>query len=112
MNTKSMNRIKYLLTAASLLITASVTKAQTLVTSSGLTAAQYVQNVLLGPGVTASNITYTGYSNAIGKFSVSGLPNTLGMDSGLVLTTGTVLATDINGPGPQGPNSSGSSGFS
>jgi len=112
MNTNSMNRIKYSIITATFLIAASSVKAQTLVTSSGLTAAQYVQNILLGPGVTASNITFTGYANAIGKFSVSGLPNTLGMDSGLVLTTGTVLATDINGPGPQGPNNSGSSGFS
>lgn len=87
-------------------------RAQTLVTSSGLTATQYVQNVLLGPGVTAFNITYTGYNNAIGKFSVTGAPNTLGMDSGLVLTTGTVLNTDPGGPGPHGPNASGSSGFS
>jgi gliding motility-associated-like protein len=90
---------------------AMVLRAQTLVTSSGLTPTQYVQNVLLGAGVTASNITYTGYPNAIGKFSVTGLPNDLNLDSGLVLTTGTVLNNDINGPGPHGPNNLGSSGF-
>src|SRR5436189_4951262 len=100
-----MNRIKYSLTVAIILATATLGKAQTLVTSSGLTAAQYVQNILLGPGVSASNITFTGYANAIGKFSVSGLPNTLGMDSGLVLTKGTVLNSDINGPGPLCPYS-------
>jgi gliding motility-associated-like protein len=90
---------------------AMLLRSQTLVTSSGLTATQYVQNVLLGAGVTASNITFTGYANAIGKFSVAGLPNDLNLDSGLVLTTGSVLNNDINGPGPHGPNNAGNSGF-
>src|SRR5688500_13215004 len=104
-----MNRFKYSLIVALLFATAALGKAQTLVTTSGLTPTQYVQNVLLGPGVLASNITFTGSPNAIGKFIVSGLPNTLGMDSGLVLTTGSVLNTD---PAfPHGPNNSGSNGF-
>jgi gliding motility-associated-like protein len=105
-----MNKIKSTFIFAVIFSVFPVIKAQTLVTSSGLTATQYVQNILLGPGVTASGITFSGYANAIGKFSVVG-PNALGIDSGLVLTTGTVLNTDINGPGPHGPNNSGNSGF-
>lgn len=107
-----MNKIKSILIVSLAVMGSSHLMSQTLVTSSGLTATQYVQNVLLGPGVAASNITFIGYNNAIGKFSVTGAPNTLGLDSGLVLTTGSVLNTDINGPGPHGPNNSGSSGFS
>jgi gliding motility-associated-like protein len=73
-------------------------------TYTNLTPSQLVQNVLLGPGVIASNITYTGDANAIGKFT-GGLVGTipLGFDSGVVMTTGTVLN---NGMGPQGPNNS------
>lgn len=73
-------------------------------TSTALTPQQLVTNVLLGPGVIASNITYTGDANAIGEF-FNGLTGTnpLGIDSGVVMTTGTVLN---NGSGPQGPNAS------
>lgn len=69
-----------------------------------MTPQQLVTNVLLGPGVIASNITYTGAADAIGFFS-DGMTGTnpLGIDSGVVMTTGTVLN---NGSGPQGPNAS------
>lgn len=85
------------------------TKAQ-LTTSNALTPAQLVQDVLLGPGIIASNITYTGYANAIGWFhnGNSGSPM-LGIDSGVVMTNGTILANDPtygSGFGPQGPNTS------
>ena len=88
-------------------------KAQ-LTTDNLLTPAQLVQNVLLGPGIIASNITYSGYSNAIGRFhnGNSGTP-TLGIDSGIVMTNGTILANDPtygSGFGPQGPNNSSGAG--
>ena len=70
-----------------------------LVTSSGQSPVGLVQNVLLGPGVTVSNITYNGSPSAIGYFD--GSQTNLGIDSGIVLTTGTVLQ---NGSGPHGPN--------
>lgn len=75
-----------------------------LTTSTALTPAQLVTNVLLGPGVIASNIVYTGAPDAIGQFN-GGLTGTitLGIDSGVCMTTGTVLN---NGMGPQGPNNS------
>lgn len=69
-----------------------------------LTPQQLVQNVLLGSGVIASNITYTGSPNAIAEFS--GTTN-VGITSGIIMTTGTT--TGVNGP--QGPNNSPSSGM-
>jgi gliding motility-associated-like protein len=92
------------------LVSYSSSKAQ-LTTSLAYTPQQLVQNVLLGQGIQAFNITYTGYANAIGKFySVN---TGLGIDSGVVMTTGSVIANDPNGfgnLGPMGPNSSASDG--
>jgi len=57
-----------------------------------------VQNVLLGTGVTVSNISYSGSPAAIGSFTANN--TNLGLASGVIITTGT-----INGAGgPQGPN--------
>lgn len=70
-----------------------------LATTPGTPAPALVQNVLLGPGVTVSNITYNGSPSAISEFSYAG-PN-LGISSGIVMTTGT---TYNNGAGPHGPN--------
>lgn len=76
-----------------------------LVTASGQSAQSLVQNVLLGPGVTVSNILYNGTPNAIGSFTAGG--TNLGVSQGIVMTTGTILN---NGSGPQGPNNSPSAG--
>lgn len=77
-----------------------------LVTSSAQSPSQLVQNVLLGPGVTVSNISYTGSIGAIGSFTATG--TNLGINSGIVLTTGTVANT---GEGPHGPNNKASAGI-
>ncbi|MDG1734313.1 MAG: choice-of-anchor L domain-containing protein [Crocinitomicaceae bacterium] len=76
-----------------------------LVTGTGASPLNLVQNVLLGPGVTVSNIMYNGAPSAIGSFQASG--TNLGIEDGILLTTGTVLA---NSYGPQGPNNQGGSG--
>ena len=55
---------------------------------------QQLVNKLLGPGVQVSNVTYTGSSDAIGYFD--GTVSNLGIDSGLVLSTGYI--TDLQGP--------------
>lgn len=74
-------------------------------TTSSMSPGQLVQNVLLGPGVTVSNITYSGTPSSIGYFSA---PNTnLGIAEGIVMTTGTIFNT---GDGPHGPNNSSGSG--
>ena len=74
-------------------------------TSTGQTPAQLVQNVLVGNGVAATNIQYTGAATAIGSFSGS---TNIGLRSGIIITTGTVLN---NGDGPQGPNNSSGAGI-
>lgn len=70
-----------------------------LVTIPGGSPSSLVQNVMLGPGVTVSNIMYNGNPNAISEFTAAG--TNLGISSGIVMTTGTVFD---NGSGPQGPN--------
>lgn len=77
-----------------------------LVTNTNQSPAGLVQNVLLGPGVTVSNIQFTGSQQAIGFFD--GSQTNVGINSGIVITTGTVLN---NGSGPHGPNNSTNSGF-
>ena len=58
-----------------------------------------VNNVLLGQNVTASNVTITGDANQIGYFSngLAGATNPLGIDSGIVISSGNV--NDIPGTG-------------
>jgi gliding motility-associated-like protein len=80
-----------------LILIAPSIKAQ-LITSTALTPTQLVQTVLLGGGVTASNIIYSGIPLAIGKFS--GTSN-IGLTSGVLLATGNVSVA-------VGPNNSGS----
>lgn len=70
-----------------------------LTTSTGQSPQALVENVLLGQGVIVSNIMYNGSPSAIASFS--GTNTNLGIDQGIVLTTGTVIN---NGSGPQGPN--------
>ncbi len=81
-----------------------------LTTSNSLSPAQMVQNILVGNGITASNVSYTGYVNGIATFT-AGTSINLGLSSGIFLTTGSFLANDPNGflnigtDGPFGPSS-------
>ncbi len=79
-----------------------------LVTDNTYTPQQLVTNFLIGSGVTASNIVFTGNAQAIGYFN--GANCNIGLNSGLILTTGTVLNQPV-GSGPQGPNDSPSAGM-
>lgn len=65
-----------------------------LIVDTTLTPEFLVNNILLGPGVVASNIQFTGQQKASGYF-LGGASN-LGLNSGLILTTG--RATDAIGP--------------
>lgn len=67
--------------------------AQLLVTGN-VPAITVVQNVLLGPGVTASNITFSGNPAQLGTFI--GTSCYLGLDSGMVMASGAV--TNAAGP--------------
>jgi len=64
------------------------TQAQ-LTVSMGMSPQQLVQNVLLGTGVTVSNVTYSGSNASIGHFTGGGSSN-LGLSSGVVMSTGLV----------------------
>jgi gliding motility-associated-like protein len=75
-------------------------QAQMLV-SNTMTPAQFVQNVLVGPGVTISNVTYNGHINARGTFTTGAMATNIGFASGVILSSGSVFDAP-------GPNSSGS----
>ncbi|HEY1038871.1 MAG TPA: choice-of-anchor L domain-containing protein [Bacteroidia bacterium] len=70
-------------------------------TTTSSTAANLVQNVLLGAGITATNITYTGDPDAISSFTFA--PGaSLGFPNGVLMTTGNALTGTTEGP--EGPN--------
>lgn len=78
-----------------------------LVTNAGIAPAQLVQNTLLNSGVTVVNVNYSGPSSAIGTFN--GSSTNLGLNSGVIMTTGTILNTNY---GPHGPNDREDAGLS
>lgn len=100
--------MKYLYTIAFLSVSFINSFGQ--ITTANTTAINAVQNVLLGGGVVASNITFTGYVNAIGIFNAP-VATSLGITSGVYLTTGSIFQTDPNNAfstgqdGPAGPSS-------
>jgi len=51
-----------------------------------LASTQDIVNTLFGPGITVTNLVYTGDWLAVGRFA--DITGTFGMDSGLVMTTG------------------------
>jgi len=100
--------------AASLVITLffSVGLNAQLITNTGISPAALVEDVLVGDGVIVSDVSYTGTLEAIGSFN--GSSTNVGLNSGIILTTGTVNdeVGGISGEqrGPFGPNDTGSSG--
>lgn len=74
-----------------------------LTVSSAPTPTQLVSNILLGPGVAASNITYSGGATARGSFNCIGACN-LGLANGILLTSGAVS----NAVGPNNATGAGS----
>ena len=97
--------IKYIFISL-LLISSRISFAQ-LTTNTGVNPQGLVQNTLIGPGVTVSNITFNGSPTSIGTFS--GIGTNLGITNGIVMTTGTVID---NGNGPHGPNNQAGAGQS
>lgn len=81
-----------------LLFLASQGSAQ-LVCDPNPTPEQVVQNVLLGAGVEAFNITFSGNADQVGTFDCTNCG--IGLESGVILATGSVGVA-------QGPNNSGS----
>lgn len=66
---------------------------------SPMTTGTDLANAIVGSGITVSNVTYTGATAASGFFS-GGLASGLGIDTGILLTSGTAS-------GAVGPNNSG-----
>ena len=76
-----------------------------LTTNNSRTPSDLVQNILVGKGVTVSNVTYTGDLRALGEFN--GSQSNIGFLKGIILSTGSVLDhLDMHGNqnGPVGPN--------
>lgn len=92
-----MNK-RILITVSSILLLvchSSQTKAQ-LTVSSAPTITQLVQNILLGSGVSASNITYSGSTTARGSFTCAGACN-VGIGNGVLITSGGIsTAVGVN----------------
>jgi gliding motility-associated-like protein len=66
----------------------------TTVSASGITPQQLVQSMLLGSGVTVSNVKFNGSllapsaTNQIGSFSTGSIPTNLGFSDGIIMCTG------------------------
>ncbi|MBL7964689.1 MAG: choice-of-anchor L domain-containing protein [Flavobacteriales bacterium] len=75
--------------------------------STAMTPAQVVQNVLLGPGVTATNITFLGDPNQLGTFNCVNC--NVGIPQGMVMCTGDVA--QIAGPNNSGGTTLGGGNF-
>ena len=75
-----------------------------LVVTNSQTPTQLVQDVLVGTGVTVSNITFSGANLSRGKF-VGGAGTNLGLNEGVILSSGSVL----DAPGPNSSSSTGTS---
>jgi len=89
LNTNKIIRIAFVLFAINYSVGA---KAQLVVSpTTQPQIAQLVQNILIGQGVVVSNITFTGDVQSIGSFTTGATATNLGIDSGIVLSTGNVI---------------------
>ncbi|MFC2101319.1 choice-of-anchor L domain-containing protein, partial [Bacteroidota bacterium] len=74
-----------------------------LVINTAMTPQQLVQNILVGQGVTVSSVTFNSPSSALNIGHFSALNTNLGLDSGIIMASGSVFNAI-------GPNSSTSTG--
>jgi hypothetical protein len=88
---------KALIVAAFMICITNHSEAQ-LVVNHAYTPTQLVSQILLGSGITVSNITYTGDTGAIGYFI--GSSSNIGLPAGLMMCTGNIY----NAVGPVGTN--------
>ena len=84
-----------------LAFTGLVNSQEVLQVSNQITPTELVQEILIGGGIETSNITYTGVDIARGEFW--GGPGNIGVESGVILTSGSINIAP-------GPNNSGSAG--
>ena len=100
-----LNKLKLIIGILSFIILSQSTTAQ-LTVNKGLTPDQYVKQVLIGQGVTVSNVTFKGTTDQIGSFD--GTNSNIGLKNGLILSTGDV--NDAIGPNNTGSKSSSQGG--
>lgn len=82
-----------------LFLFSSIVSFSQLTVSTAMTPQQLVQNVLVGSGVTVTNVTYTGSASSIGYFQGGNTTN-LGLDEGIIMSTGVVNGSPaIGSPG-------------
>jgi len=95
--------VKRILTGNLLLIAFIASQINTvfaqLTVTTGQTAQQLVQNVLVGSGVTVSNVTYSGAAATIGHFTTGSSSTNLGMAGGIIMATGLVDGSVPTGTG-------------
>ncbi len=84
---------KILLTCALLSLGTATAAFGQIVVTPGMTPQQYVEDVLIGSGVTVSNITFTGLPQQIARFN--GTASNIGFADGIVLSSGE--ANDLEG---------------
>jgi gliding motility-associated-like protein len=88
-------KLRYIAIFASfILMFAKIGSSQISITNQ--TAQELIQNVLVGTGVQVSNVTFNGSALQIGRFS-NGASTNLGLNAGIVLTTGTATQ-NVAGP--------------
>ncbi|HRS54304.1 MAG TPA: choice-of-anchor L domain-containing protein, partial [Bacteroidales bacterium] len=90
------NNLNYNYILLFLLLLITNTTYSQLIVNTGMTPTQLVQNILVGSGVTVSNVTFSGATNSIGTFTTGANPTNLGITSGIILSTGNV--TQAGGP--------------
>ncbi len=66
--------------------------------STGQTPQWYVDNVLFGGGAMITNVVYIGDTNSIGMFQTGVVQSSLGLSSGIVLSTGNLNSPLIGSP--------------
>lgn len=106
-----MNKLLYILLLVSFSVFGQLT------TNTTLTPEQLVQDILVGTGVTVSNITFQKASvqaTSMGQFN--GVNSNIGINQGIILSTGSVLdgTQNLSGnvvkTGPVGPNNNSAAG--
>ena len=85
-----MKKISIQLIIACLFIFIGTNANAQLVANNSLTPTQLVQQVLLGAGINAFNITYSGDTGAIGSFN--GVNSNIGLSGGVIMSTGDIFS--------------------
>jgi len=93
-----MDRSAYRAVAGTILLATTLSGRSQITTATGFTPAYIVQNVLLGPGVSASNFVFNGGADQLGTFDCVNC--NVGIPTGMVMCTGSV--NQVVGPNNDG----------